>query len=268
MASECGAAPPRRIRADGEPRRRRATGDSGGAGVAARRWMEVDPGSESHPGDSPGRGPTGPTPGSDSLSVSPPGGFDREVRQGVPLGGPLSDLPGPSPEPFTPTRVFDRVVGPASGPRPRHQPRAEPGRPINLTPTGVLPWYPAFPPPELSPGAVQARARGDDRPRQGPQEAPGDAPSPRDGKMAVGRPSRPPAASWALQRNPPVSCLRRLLCLPLEGVGPVKIAAEGISAAPAVVSFHPGRGRMESRNPDLGSPTSCACPDCTAAGAQ
>jgi len=37
-----------------------------------------------------------------------------------------------------------------------------------------------------------------------------------------------------------------------QRVGPVTIAAEGIAAAPAVVAFHPGRGRMESRHPDLG----------------
>ena len=49
-------------------------------------------------------------------------------------------------------------------------------------------------------------------------------------------------------------------------VGPVTIASEGISAAPAVVSFHPGRGRMESRHPDLGEAYILACPYCAAAG--
>jgi len=52
-----------------------------------------------------------------------------------------------------------------------------------------------------------------------------------------------------------------------QRVGPVTIAAEGIAAAPAVVAFHPGRGRMESRHPDLGESYILACLYGVAAGA-
>ena len=178
MAGECGATPRRRTRAAGQPssasRDRRARV---GARVAARRmWTR---GRAAIPWGVPRRGPTGPTPGSDSLSVRPPEGVDREVRQGVPIRGPLSDLPGPSPDPFTPTRVFDRVVGPALGPHPRHHRRVEPGRPFNLIPTGVIPSDPTCPPPGSAPGAAGPGPRP-------PSPAPEPAGAPRRASRASG----------------------------------------------------------------------------------
>ena len=64
----------------------------------------------------------------------------------------------------------------------------------------------------------------------------------------------------------PVGLNPRLRAHLAERVGPVTIASEGIAAAPAVVSYHPGRGRMESRHPDLGEAYLLDCPYCAGAG--
>ena len=266
MAGDYGAIPRRRTQATGEPSS--ASRDRGarvGARVAARgMWTRGRP---AIPWGVPGRGPTGPTPGSDSLSVRPPGGIDREVRRGVPLGGPSSDLPGPSPEPLTPTRVFDRVVGPALGPHPRHHRRVEPGRSFNLIPTGVIPSDPACPPPGSAPGAAGPYPR-PPSPAPEPAGAPGRAarfPGPQRGRRQASEaasglpgPSMRPFGNLAPSASSPLGCGR---------VSPVTFAAKGI-AAPAVATLDPGAAAMECRRPDLGEAYLQACPDCTSAGAR